>query len=319
VYLLLGIVVFACLASGVGAEELKRKHLQLPYGGPSEKVFEALGIDPEEPVVVTDTGLYSYTATGWSLDDSLPVSITLTFFRDKLLSSRYSLWGHESPKLLKMFEREFEGTWYARKSEGIECANWSIKGSLNITCAQFFAEITSYPVEMEYATTKLQHKRAAFEQGGPADHRNMLWGMSVEEVKESETAELIEEASDYDQLRLAYAVDFGALKALLIYNFVEDRCVMAEYTWLAPPRDTATDSLTNLTPWEEVLSLYTDKYGEPEGEWRDDNGRLTNTSWSVGDTFITMNVALRIMNTQHRSKDFRFLIDNLPEPDRSMF
>lgn len=104
---------------------------------------------------------------------------------------------------------------------------------------------------------------AQSESGGEADFRSINWGMSVDEVKERESAEFIQEGDG----SLAYKV--AGKDALVIYYVHDDIIGEAGYMFI----EKHSNRNKYIDDFEEIEELLSKKYGEPDrsiSPWYDD-------------------------------------------------
>jgi hypothetical protein len=97
------------------------------------------------------------------------------------------------------------------------------------------------------------------------DFRQTSWGMSKEEVKTIESAELDYESDDI----LGYNVKIGIKNFLCGYYFLEDKLYRAGYHYL----DNHTNDNDYIVEYEELKELLIQKYGEPKIDemiWKND-------------------------------------------------
>ena len=107
---------------------------------------------------------------------------------------------------------------------------------------------------------------SAKEQDTNKDFRNATWGMTIDEVIESEgkAPEL------QDEETVAYSsIDVGTIKASLFYTFEAGKLIEGSYIL----EDSHTNALNYIDDYNSMKELYIEKYGSPKSDdekWSDD-------------------------------------------------
>ncbi len=105
--------------------------------------------------------------------------------------------------------------------------------------------------------------------GNDLKFRNVEWGMSIDEVKDNETAKFYTEFNKEHTYSIVYKTKINNYSTLLLYNFYENKLFYALYLF------TEKHSNDNLyiKDYEELKRMLINKYGEPdtdEIEWSND-------------------------------------------------
>ena len=140
------------------------------------------------------------------------------------------------------------------------------------------------------------------EQNNPVynpDIRNIKWGMSIEEVKKHEEAELGLEEENF----LGYQnLEVAGFESFLYYNFNIDNQLFEAYYILIHDHTNETEYISD---YEKIKELITDKYGEPTSDdviWKDDLYKDDPSDW--GMAIITGDL---VYNTTWETDDLNIL------------
>lgn len=104
------------------------------------------------------------------------------------------------------------------------------------------------------------------------DFRKAKWGMSMAQVKASETETIFKEEGS----TIAYSTNVLSLDALVIYIFVNDKLVRAQYAFL----EKHTNKNIYLTDYTSVNDAISDKYGSPKSDKEYWNNELYKSDFS---------------------------------------
>lgn len=107
-----------------------------------------------------------------------------------------------------------------------------------------------------------------------AAFRNSTWGMTMDEVKASETLELVKE----DENSLAYSDAVGGLDAFALYIFVQNRLVRTKYIFT----EDHSNKNDYIDDFNAITSSLNSKYGPPVDEkrvWRNDLFKDDYSDW----------------------------------------
>lgn len=159
--------------------------------------------------------------------------------------------------------------------------------------------------------------------------RKTRWGMSVEEVKASETAEFFENHSDNETLYYYDYITSSDIAYFLRYYFIEDKLISARYTC----SEIKTSRNLYISEYKKLKGLISKKYGEPIQDhmvWKDDlykddesdygfavsYGDLTYFShWENEDTSLTLMLQGKNfeceLDVEYFSKKHKPLIDTV--------
>ncbi len=116
------------------------------------------------------------------------------------------------------------------------------------------------------------------------DIRNVRWGMSREEVIQSEEETIYQETENY----IAYSTELASLDVFLVYHFIDDMLVRANYLII----EEHSNEYDYISDFNILLELLIIKYGETEHEdeyrvWKNnllrDSPNLWGTALSTGD------------------------------------
>jgi hypothetical protein len=108
------------------------------------------------------------------------------------------------------------------------------------------------------------------------DFRQANWGMSKNEVKAIENAELDYESDDI----LGYNVKIGVNNFFCGYYFLEDKLYQAGYSYI----DNHTNNNDYIVEYEKLKELLIQKYGKPEIDeviWKNDLFKDDIQHWGV--------------------------------------
>lgn len=106
--------------------------------------------------------------------------------------------------------------------------------------------------------------------------RKTKWGMSIEDVKSSETLKIAEENENY----LGYKTSVIDKKVYIVYFFIENQLVRSRYV-LAESHSNRNDYITDYNEFKEIL---TKKYGKPKRDetfWKNDLYQDDYSSWGT--------------------------------------
>ena len=107
--------------------------------------------------------------------------------------------------------------------------------------------------------------------------RKTTWGMSLEQVKASESLEIFEQMGGD---ALAYKVTVAGKDMLLGYIFIDDQLVRAKYL-LIEPHINMNDYITDYSDLKRILEK---KYGRPEYDkifWKNDLLKNSYSKWGI--------------------------------------
>lgn len=131
------------------------------------------------------------------------------------------------------------------------------------------------------------------------DFRKATWGMSIRQVKETETNEIVEESSDY----LVFKTSLASIDAYAIYIFVGDKLTRGKYLIT----ETHSNKNDYISDYKKLNGLLNKKYNEPiENEifWKNDLYKNDYPQWgfaiSIGhliyySKYKTSNTEINIM------------------------
>lgn len=108
------------------------------------------------------------------------------------------------------------------------------------------------------------------------DFRNTKWGMSMQQVKRQEEAELVSE----NETILGYRATLNGLDCLIGYIFAQGKLVRATYLIDAEH----SNKNDHIKDYSGLKSLLVQKYGSPSEDevvWRDDLYRDTSSDWGM--------------------------------------
>jgi len=106
--------------------------------------------------------------------------------------------------------------------------------------------------------------------------RKTKWGFNRSQVKEAETATLIQDASEH----IAYKGNVANLNCLVVYHFQNNTLYMSSYQF------TEEHSNRNdyINDYKKIKKLLTEKYGEPETDdvvWRNNLYKDDRQEWGL--------------------------------------
>lgn len=104
--------------------------------------------------------------------------------------------------------------------------------------------------------------------------RNTHWGMSREEVKNSEDLELVREQEDV----LMYQTNLSGFKAFIGYIFTNNKLTRAKYLIT----ETHSNENDHISDYNDLNDLLEKKYGEPiekDKHWKDDLYKDDYSDW----------------------------------------
>ena len=148
------------------------------------------------------------------------------------------------------------------------------------------------------------------------DFRAITWGMSVDQVKQIEEGDVLDE----NENMFVYAVEIAGLDAFLFYKHVDNRVVGGGYSF----RGKYDDKNAYIANYEDLKNLLIDEYGGPVSDevlWKNDfykddldnhgnavgKGYLVYwADWNAGDTRIELalhgNNDLHVLAMNYASK-----------------
>ncbi len=106
--------------------------------------------------------------------------------------------------------------------------------------------------------------------------RKILWGMSQEEVKKTETYEIVKESDDV----LAYKDTVAGLDALVLYIFAGERLVRAKYVFV----ERHSNKNDFIADYKKLGGTLITKYGQPvdnDTTWKDKLYRDDPEDWGT--------------------------------------
>lgn len=148
----------------------------------------------------------------------------------------------------------------------------------------------------------------------PHDFRKTKWGMSIEEVKATESKKLLEEESisPYETF-LFYWDELEGLKALVSYHFIDNKLAAAEYD-IVIIKENSDYVIVDFNNLKEKLTYI---YGEPK-EYKygkDDSYLSMGATWETNSTLVKLASSKLIANTtpsleiSYESKKLKSMID----------
>ena len=106
--------------------------------------------------------------------------------------------------------------------------------------------------------------------------RKTNWGMSIEEVKSSETLKIVVENDKF----LAYRTNLIGNDVIVAYGFIENQLVIAQYLF----GDNHVNGNDYITDYNNLREMLTKKYGKPKRDeiiWEDDRYKDKNSRWGT--------------------------------------
>jgi hypothetical protein len=106
--------------------------------------------------------------------------------------------------------------------------------------------------------------------------RSSTWGSSIDEVRRSESEELVHEDKDF----LAFESTVANFKVLALYSFVENKLASGRYAFQQPH----ANKQSYLHDYWKLKELMTEKYGQPktsDSYWVDELYRDSVDEWGM--------------------------------------
>jgi hypothetical protein len=108
------------------------------------------------------------------------------------------------------------------------------------------------------------------------DFRNVRWGMSRQEVRESEDLQPLEESPDH----LAYTTEVACLEAILVYSFVQAKLAAAMYIFSGQH----ANNNEYIADYERLKAHLEQKYGTPSESgvnWKNRSYKDDPENWGL--------------------------------------